>query len=135
MGFDKNGIGVREMQTSHIEDNFKKLAANILFNKTSIIKDNIIKELDLRESQFETIVRKDAGRFTTLLVKGGENSIITEQFFYDEKYLFTVDTVFSNTTVRDENDIPSTIIHYIIIKEEPAPILKQLTLPKKEDKE
>ena len=135
MGFDKKGMGVREMQTTHIEDNFKKLAANILFNKTDIVKDNIIKMLDLRESQFETIIRKDAGKFTTVLVKGGENSIITERFFYEERYLFTLDTIFSNTTVRDEGDIPSTIIHYVMIKEEPVPVLKQLALPKPEVKE
>lgn len=129
-------ISIKNVKDQTLNENFSKLLGNIMFNKTNIVKENIIKELDIRESQFETILRKDSNKFTTVLCSGRENSIITEQYFYEGKYLFTIDTIFTNTIVReDTNDSLSTVIHYIIVKEDPIPKLRQLPLVENKENE
>lgn len=120
-------ISVKNVQNININDRFKKLAAIIMFNKSNSTKERLKEELNLSQDQFETILRKDPTRFTTEVMEGTDKSISTERYYFDNKYLFTIDVCYLD--IKTTSNIH---VENIIFKEENISNLKPTLIEEKE---
>jgi translation elongation factor EF-Ts len=120
---DKTKIGkpisIKDLSKLNLNEKITKLTANILYTKTDLIKENIKKELNITQDQFETILRKNPEKISTELIEGTENSIICERVYFEKKYLFTSQVAYFNSTVDlfSNKDKITTNIVYEIYKE------------------
>lgn len=116
---DKTKIGkpisIKDLSKLNLNEKITKLTANILYTKTDLIKENIKKELNITQDQFETILRKNPEKISTELIEGTENSIICERIYFEKKYLFTSQVAYFNSTI--DFDKVNTNIVYEIYKE------------------
>lgn len=147
MSKEKTGqpISVKQMTDNNFNLNAQRFIGSIIHTKAAIVKDAIIKELDIKESQFETILRKDAKKFTLAILTSKENSLLTEQYFFEGKYLFTLDIVYTQVSEKLGDDIyesPKSItVEYVIKKDIGTDIMvltsgiESVELVKKEDNE
>lgn len=137
-------ISVKNMSDYNFNTDVQKFIGNILFNKNIIVKQAVIKELNIKESQFETILRKDAKKFTLAILASKEGSLMTEQYFFEGKYLFTLDVSYKNIYGKLEStdifESPTSIsVEYIIKKDIGEDIvelrsgIESIELVKKED--
>lgn len=110
-------ISVKDLGKLHLNEKITQLTANILYNKAEVLKENLKKELDITQDQFETIMRKNPERFTTELLAGTESSIICERVYFEKKYLFTVSVVYINNISSVGDNQRSTSILYDVYKE------------------
>ena len=119
-------ITVENIKEINLNESFNKLFANVLFTKTNLVKKNIIEKLNLKESQFETLIRKEASKISTMIFKGNHpNTLMAERYYYEKKYLFTIEVYFENNTDN------LMLVNYFTFVEEITPELSQLTIENK----
>lgn len=126
-------ITVKDLENTFLQESFTNLYATILFNKTKIVKNKLIEVLDIKESQFETIIRKEASKITVRVLpsSGNPNQVLKERYYFEGKYIFTLLII-----IRSTVDINSTLnIFYdtskednIISLEEESKLDKETTL-------
>lgn len=128
-------ISVKDIKNLHVEEKAVQLLSNIMYQKAQVVKETLKKELNLSQSQFETILRKDSTRFTTMIMSGSENSIINERYYFDKKYIFTINVHYINKgDIFKENGEVITTITYLVEKENIVEDLETLfNIDKEED--
>jgi hypothetical protein len=127
----KSPITVEGVVNAHLSEKINLLFSNIIVTKNKLVTDKLKNKLDLRDSQFETILRKESKRIASAILAGDPYTIIKERFFFDRKYLFTIIIDYNPMNkITDNIDLNFNIMELSIkfrtIEEENIPDLKEI---------